>query len=70
MTQPPDPTESPYQQLPSEINYEVPGSPHTAAEVADGGDDAIEAAEAALTDPGQTEAQSAEPEESNEEKQV
>jgi hypothetical protein len=39
---------SPYQQLPSAINYEVPGSPYTAGEVADGGPDAVAAAQAAM----------------------
>lgn len=43
----PDPNQPWFQQLPSKVNYEVQGSPVTAAEVADGGPDAVEAAEAA-----------------------
>lgn len=39
---------NPYQQLPSQFQDRVEGSPHTASEVADGGADAVEAASAAL----------------------
>ena len=41
---PPNPDQPWYQQRPSLINYGVPGSAYTAAQVADGGDDAKAAA--------------------------